>query len=965
MMVCASVDSVVARAPAAYFAPGYHGGYFLTSEGIFQSALDNIFDLLDTDSRFKVVLEIEPYTLQRMKGGEKFAFERLGRTEPVPAHWGLLGGGDYDISFSPEAARSGKHGIRIRFRSGYYAHALASVPAGKLRGRELIFSGWLRQREGRGAHLSIVHGPGAATRTEAVPADGKWHRVELRWKVPGNALRFFPQAKCEGEATDADFDDLSLRDAATGEELLPNGGFEETMQPDLRDPVGLERLRRFVRAGRIEIVGGAYAQPILYATGEESIVRNFEYGLRAVEEAVGSRVNVYAAQEPGMCSQLPQLLSEAGYEGLLYRTLWAIFGSPPHRDAEQAWWVGNDGSRIRTVPSYTATPLVRYHLTALPEPEVVEGLKAAGIAKPLFATLEDFLTEKMPEPGSPQVTGRFAAPLTAQVVTLGEYFRLTPKPCQEWPDAFHGFETRFPFGMLAGELQRADRASEDRLLQAERLAAMTSIDAGERLNRAWEAHLIGGHHDAWVCAPIIFGIWKQRTYAEVSEAAYKEAQLISTTVRNEAGCSPQIQGAEFSVINTSAAGRREVVRVKLTLPETSARQPVFATTSSLRSSAPCRINVVSRHADGSARDIEGVLLAEVPSLGFQQYRVIEGTSAGVPQVRVEKGEPAHLDNGLVRLAVSEQGVFVSGMGGDPVALFLAGDFPRKGSLKVPLTAEHTRIEDGAALASGSGEIGGVPFQATFRLDPVSPIVRISLEFDFGAGTDVGAQEDSDQERMPSHARDDLKLRLVLPLPFRGAKFFSHAPFEIRRVDTERYPLLRYAMAEGDQGQGVAVFTDRATAGVFKNEPASLEVVLAYGGRFLYAPNGNASLTGKQRFEMGLLLYRGGWQQSEIPKWSEVFSQPLLVRSGHLSRTEPLVRIEPEGSVIVTALKREGRHLLLRFWRPYEGEAEIRVQVAGSTHLRRTDLLHRSHQSQPDRLRLRQHQIVTLCARLQT
>lgn len=966
-MVYALRGSIAAEAaPMVYFAPGYHGGYFLTSEGVYRAALDKIFDLLDADSGFKVTLEIEPYTLERMRSGEKFGFEKFGRTGPVPAHWGLVGGGDYDISLSAEAARSGKYGVRVRFRGGYYAHALASLPARKLRGRELIFTGWIRQRQGRGAHLSIVNGPDSAPRTEAAPADGMWHRVEMKWKVPENAVRFFPQAKCEGEATDADFDDISLTDAETGDELLPNGGFEETAQPALRDEVSLERLRHFVRAGRIEIVGGAFTQPILYATGEESMIRNFDYGVRAVQDSLGVPISLYAAQEPGMCSQLPQILTQAGFEGLLYRTVWAFFGSPPHRDAEVVWWVGNDGSRIRTIPSYERVPFPRYHLAALPEAKVVQSLKAAGIERPLFATLDDFLTEKIPEPGSPVVTGQFAentGSLTTQVVTLSEYLRLTPATQQEWHDAFRGFELRFPFGLLAGRLQRADRDSENDLLQAERLAALTDVAAEERLNAAWEAHLIGGHHDAWVCAPMIFGIWKQRTYAEVSEAAYEEARRIGETVRNEAGCRLRIDGADFLVINTSSVSRREIVPLRLALPKAVAKHPVIASSSSPRSIAPCTVHVVSRHEDGSAKGIEGHLLAEVSPLASQQYGVMEGVSAGLPRVRISEAEPAQIDNGLVRLAMPEEGVSISRPGQQPFSLLLAGDFPGYGAAKTALTATRTEIKDGAGLAFGSGEIGGVPFQVAFRLEPASPIVRMSLEVDFGAGIDVGAREDL--EGLPSHARENQKLRLVIPLPFRNASFFSHAPFEIRRVDTEYYPILRYAMAEAEHGQGLAVFTDRATAGVFTKEPASLEIVLAYGGPFLYAPHGQAPLTGKRQFRMALLPYEGNWQEAEIPRWAEAFSQPLLVASAcGLPKTQPLVSIEPEGAVVVTALRREGRHLLVRFWRPYSGETEVTVRIAGGTDLRRTDLLHRSHQPQSERLRVQQHQIVTLCAQLE-
>lgn len=947
--------------PGAYFAPGYHGGYFLTPDGIFQPVLDKLFDLLETDPRFKVTFEVEPYTLQRMKGGEKFGFEKFGRTGPAPRHWGLAGAMDYAVGLSEEAARSGRYGIRMVFNNGYYAQALASVSAEKLRGRDLVFSGWIRQRKGTGAHLSIVNGPGSPARTGAVPADGEWHRVELKWKVPHNAVRFFPQAKCDRETTDADFDDLALEDSETGEELLANGGFEELAQPTLRDEGRLQRLREFIRLGRIEIVGGAYTQPILYATGDESSLRQFHYGARAVEEAIGVPVRIYAAQEPGMCSQLPQILTQAGFEGVLYRTMWGIFGSAPHRNAEKVWWVGNDGSRIPTVPAYELFPLLSYALRARPEAKLIERLKKVGIVRPLFATLEDFLTERMPEARSAAVTGGLHGAIS--VATLGEYFGMTGQPKEEWRDAFHAFEFRFPFGLLAGEVQRVDRDTENMLLQTERLLAIAGTDGSEMLHEAWEAHLIGGHHDAWVCAPIFFGICKQRTYAEMCKAAYREAQGICHGLIKDIGCLRPLEGTEFSLVNTSGFARSETVSVKLTLPRGAARRPAVSTWPfSQRSNVPGRIRVVSKHPDGSAKEVEAVLLARVPATGYRRYLVGEGKGLSLPKVNIKEDRPPRLDNGLIRLTASRQGVLIARRGQKPLAVWLAGNFPGKGEVKTAVAATGAKLEGGGGAMSGDGEIGGVPFQGVFRLEPNSPLVRMSLEFDFGDKTDVGAQEDLDQKRLPSHARDEQKLRVVIPLPFGVSKFFSHAPFEVRQVDRERYPILRYAMAEGKDGHGIAVLTDRAMGGVFRKEPGSLEVVLAYGGRFLYAPHHYAPLVGKHRFEFGLLPYEGGWQRAEIPRWSEVFSQPLLVgRARDLPEAESLITMEPEGAVLITALMRQGKHLLVRVWRPYEGEAEVKVRITGATRLRRTDLLHRSHQPESERIRIRQHGIVTLCA----
>jgi hypothetical protein len=307
-------------------------------------------------------------------------------------------------------------------------------------------------------------------------------------------------------------------------------------------------------------------------------------------------------------------------------------------------------------------------------------------------------------------------------------------------------------------------------------------------------------------------------------------------------------------------------------------------------------------------------------------------------------------------------VRIARKGSDALPVLLAGYFPGKGDLKVPLPATEVRREGGSAWVSGEGRIGGVPFKAAFKIDPDAPLVRMRLEFDFGEKTEVGAQEDLNDKGLPAHARDDRKLRLVVPLVAAHPKFFTHAAFEIRPVDEDRFPVLRYAAADGE-ASGIAVFTDRATMGLFHTDPAAMEIVLAYGGKFLYAPREQAPLAGKQVFEFGLLPYDGGYRKARLAQWSEVFSQPLLVVNSirRLPGAPSLVALEPEDGAVITALGLEGKRLLIRLWQPLDGQTETRVRIAGGARLTATALLQRRHEPQADVVRLRQHQFITLGA----
>jgi len=328
----------------AYMVHGWHGGYYLVDVREQRRAFEALFRLLEEEPDYKTVLEFEPYTLEAMLHGARFGVERRVLEEPVIVGWGW-GRGRGRVGALPEAARSGRYGARLELRPGAdWINLCQPREAGKLRGKRLIFSGWVRAHKGKGAHLYIdawdEHGfiPGSARASDFVPPDGVWHFVEVEFPVPEGAVTIFPQAKIAGEPGVADFDDLSLKLAESGEELLENGGFEGVEKPSLEDKENLERLRMWIRSGRVEVAGGAYSQPILYAIGQEAVLREFLLGTRAVEEALGVPVEVYVAQEPDWVGQIPQILRGFGFKAALYRTHWGAFGAAPARNSELVWW---------------------------------------------------------------------------------------------------------------------------------------------------------------------------------------------------------------------------------------------------------------------------------------------------------------------------------------------------------------------------------------------------------------------------------------------------------------------------------------------------------------------------------------------------------------------------------------------------------------------------------------------------
>ena len=1107
-----------------YYAWGWHGGYYLTNEFATREAFDRLFNLLDALPHLKAVFEIEPYTLERMLHGEKFGVERMGRDQPQLVGWQKGGVGRWEFAIGAEFARKGKLGVRLVFHEGEYAHICQPMDATKLRGKTLVFSGHIRSQKGMGAHLYIDAWDergfiaGSSRMSERIPADGKWHFVSFEWVVPQNAVTIFPQAKIAFEPTVADFDDLSLKVKETGEELLANGDLERVELPTLKDAQRLAMLRKFVKEVRVEIVGGAYTQPIMFAIGDESVVRQFVLGCKAIEEAIGVPVKIYAAQEPDMVGQLPQILSKLGFRGVLYRTHWGAFGFTSSYDAEVVKWLGPDGTAIDCIP--LPEPMRSGWGLHSPSLQVVQGCEKRGITKPLFTFFGDFIASWFSTPDDPRMSGIFAegwanlckrldaVPLrgkqlelsawvrtkfhgahiyidahnefgmaTSSVqsnnaapdgkwqrlkvtfrvpndaiyifpqcriisdyceadfdgvslrvvdtgeellsdgsfegdrlpkgwsvassegveceyslatgdapdgkrfvrlkarmpsvkvtfVTLSEYFDIAGKPTKVWRDAFAHFEHRFPYGLLAGRPQRADRLAEDEALKVERICAIASWGRklgtqerqklSEMLDDIWRLILIGQHHDAWVCAPVIFGIWAYgfKTYSDLTLAASEEARKFCEAVLRDVGV--ERDGApkspEFILLNVCGFWRSEVLPYELELPKGLVRNPTLAR--KVRGKVepiPATCEVVERHADGSAKRVKGWLLAQVPPIGYIRFTVVERSgkakALNLPEAKVTKvGESVALENQFVRLLVGKDGLleafFPDGRKLTSKPIKIVGRF-ESGDATAKVESVEGFRDGPIAVARAKCRIAGVPFEMQVFLSPTSPIVRISLDFDFGEKTVVGVGEPipkGPNPKIPVWARDDLKLRLMLPLNMKAPKFWGHGAFELRRPTEMRLPILRCAIAH-DGDWGVAIYPDRATVGLFDDKRGEMGIVLAYGGSFIYAPNEFALLTGKERFEIGLNFFKDSIEEAMVVQRAEGFAQPLALLPA-TSKTSleadefSLVKVEPESGVAVSAVYPSSNGIVVRLWRPYEGKAKVRLQISGAKSVWLADL----------------------------
>lgn len=164
------------------------------------------------------------------------------------------------------------------------------------------------------------------------------HWVDMEWLwgyevLPGSVDDMLRLVEATGPAANVNFD-------AVGYERMA-----------AECPEALARLRAAVHDGRVEVVGGSYAQPYGLFHGGESNVRQLAYGVRAVLRHLGVRPRVFWEEEYDFFPQLPQLLRGCGYSGacLFFQWTWHT-PEMPDEECALVLWEGIDGSRLPALP---------------------------------------------------------------------------------------------------------------------------------------------------------------------------------------------------------------------------------------------------------------------------------------------------------------------------------------------------------------------------------------------------------------------------------------------------------------------------------------------------------------------------------------------------------------------------------------------------------------------------------------
>ena len=293
------------------------------------------------------------------------------------------------------------------------------------------------------------------------------------------------------------------------------------------DPKVLEQIRQYLKKypGRFGIGTCTYGQPLSAFINEESNVRQIEYALESDRLHLGCAPSVYLMSEHAMHSQIPQILTGFGFTGSIMRTHYMMYGYNPTFDAPTGWWIGVDGSRIPTIPTYPGqgaqfgrTTKDNWILTRFPGKECQTPLedfsREFAHIQPLLASRADDSSLRREE-----LVQTYEGKPGYRWILLEEIASTFPAPTKEFKTAPNDFRVRMPWGYCGNEIWDQSRRAEVAVLTAERLAALNCLLGGDNheseLREAWKNLLVAQHHDIQIC-----GLLKDaRTFLTTSLAA--------------------------------------------------------------------------------------------------------------------------------------------------------------------------------------------------------------------------------------------------------------------------------------------------------------------------------------------------------------------------------------------------------------------------------------------------------------
>ncbi len=722
------------------------------------------------------------------------------------------------------------------------------------------------------------------------------------------------------------------------------------------NPLIMDKISKMLKLypGRFGIGTATYGQPLSAFIDHESNVRQLSYSLDACQKHFGLRPTVYAMSEHAMHAQIPQLVKDCGYEMAMMRTHFQMYGFNPTYPVSFGTWVGIDGSRVPTVPTYDEqgahfgrTTIDNWILTRWPH-----GAKES---------LEDF--ENMFPDIHPLLGSRYDdAILRCEEVTAfaEEHDNYHWTILEDLPALYKGLEDqmdfvtkpgdftlRMPWGYCGNAIFRMTVKAQDLVNKAERIAALAKLlgaecDCGD-IEAAWKGLLIAQHHDVQICGLL------ERANSFLGDSMAASKRVIERGMKAISHALGGDERQNILVVNPSANPVRQRVTARVGGRNIGAAAVVCG-----KERIPCRISPLQYNDNGDR--IHGATVSFVCELDGFAAKVFT-LDEGAPDKACYSYTDGILKVGNYRISLTQNGISSIETADGKTVLrdgYLIGTVDKKLCRSEGVWTVYAH--ECGVTAKQVGLLGPLPFGIELTVDPTAEELKFKLTTEHH-GEEIGIPKEYDSfwNNRNGFVHED-KLRFVFTpgVDMDKAVGIATHPFAVHET-----------MDMYIEGNDFSAVSDGENSLLFSHdggkcltrEAQNLSVPLAFSHKYAW---GVKALWGSYENEFVLLPMKG-CDKAKMLAANEGYHLPL--ESYVFAKTEvgvtavsakPLTVTLSENAA-VSALAPTENGVMLRIWETQGKEGEALVQTALPYRLRYTDLL--GNEAKPQSLSA--HKIVTL------
>jgi alpha-mannosidase len=742
--------------------------------------------------------------------------------------------------------------------------------------------------------------------------------------------------------------------------------------PDIDDEI-----KRRIKEGRWEVVGGMWVEPDLNLPDGESIARSLLIGKRWYQQHYGVDVRVgWNPDSFGYNWQLPQIYKKSGVDFFVTQKMsWNETNQLP---LKLFWWESPDGSKVlayfpRGYANRDVGPVrlsTQFAQARQFDPGLPEMLDLYGVGDHgggLTRAILDTATRWM-EPGkvAPQMQFSTASAFFASVDkhiakqspewdyrTIAEGYHEPAAQAGEiaiptWKDELY-LETHRGVYTTQANMKRNLREGPEATLTAEKLASLAWIagDAypGGRLTDAWKKIAFNGFHD------LAAGSGVAQIYRD-AQADFDEVNWIDGQVREKALQTIEqhvdtrvADGVPVFVFNPLSWARNGVVSVTVQMPSGTKNVSVLDAKGNV---LPSEIE----HRDDATNTFRlRVKATEVPSLGYAVLRVVAVRRDFAGDVTASG---TTLENAALRVVVDPKTGCITSLY-DKRAAF-ESIAPNGCGNELQTFKDTPKLYDAWNIDMGTLDhpvpIATASSVKLLSSDPMRAVVRVTRHWQSSTFVqDIVLVTGSPVVEVDNHIEwheTHVLLKAAFPLAASAPFATYEIPFgSIQRPTTRNnsfekarfeVPAQRWADL-GDARHGLSLINQDK----FGYDAAGDTLRLTLLRSPVY-PDPSAD-RGENEIHYALYPHAGTWQQARTVRLGYEFNEPLQAmqvapHAGPLPAEHSFVSTSGS-NVVVSALKKaedaQGLILHLYEWEGKDGDVELAVPP-GATHAVETNLM---------------------------